>query len=63
MEQILLKAISRDMKDTMTWNSQHGFTEGRSCLIIPVAFCNEMTGCVDKGRNSGCCVPVARPLT
>lgn len=62
MEQVLLKAISRDMKNRMTWNSQHGFTKGRSCLIIPVAFCNEVSGCVDKGQSSGCCVPLARPL-
>lgn len=62
-EQILLKAISRDMKATTTWNSQHGFTEGRSCLIMLIAFCNEMTGCVDKGQSSGCCVPLARPLS
>lgn len=62
MEQVLLKAISRDMKDRMTWNSQHGFTKGRSCLIIPVAFCNKVSVCADKGQSSGCCVPLARPL-
>jgi len=24
------------------WNSQQGFTEGKSCLTSTIAFCNEM---------------------
>ena len=26
----------------MIWNSQHGFTKGKSCLTSTIAFCNEM---------------------
>ena len=35
----------------MTANGQPGFTNGRSCLTNLIAFSDEMTGCVDKGRT------------
>lgn len=34
----------------MAETNHHGFKKGESCLIKPVAFCDEMTSLVDKGR-------------
>lgn len=49
--QFLLKAISKYMKDKkVTGKSQHRFSMDIYCLTNLIAFCDEMTGSVDKGR-------------
>lgn len=34
----------------MIWNSQQGFTNGKSCLTNLIFFCDKITGFVDERR-------------
>lgn len=51
MEQILLKTISKDIKNKKVIESrQYGFTKGKSCLTNLIASCDEITSLVNEGR-------------
>lgn len=48
----VMENISRHTKDKRVfWNSQHGFTKGRSCLTHLVFLYDEMIGSADNGRT------------
>ena len=52
IKQIILKAISKHMKDKKVIGcSQHGFMEGEACLTKPIAFYSEITSLVDEERT------------
>ena len=58
MEQILSEAIPKLMKGKKgIGSSSHGFAEVKSCLSNLIAFCEEVTGTVGKGRGTGWGVP------
>ncbi|KAK4830476.1 hypothetical protein QYF61_011200 [Mycteria americana] len=51
MEQLIPETISRHIKGKkIIISSQHGFTQGKSCLTNLTNFYDEMTGLVDEGR-------------
>ena len=51
MEQLMPVVISKHMEEKeVIGKSQHRFTKGKSCLTNLMAFCDGMTGWVDKGR-------------
>ena len=49
MEQLILEAISKHMKDKKLV-SQHGFTKGKSFLTNLITFYDKMTSLVDERR-------------
>ncbi|KAK4818031.1 hypothetical protein QYF61_004155 [Mycteria americana] len=52
MEIILLKNISKHMKDKVIRSSLHRIMKGKSCLTNPLAFYNEVTNSVNEKESS-----------
>ncbi|CAM5097098.1 unnamed protein product [Natator depressus] len=51
MEQVLKELILKHLEERkVIRNSQHGFTQGKSCLTNPIAFYDEITGSVVEGK-------------
>ncbi|GAB0181851.1 mitochondrial enolase superfamily member 1 [Grus japonensis] len=50
MRQILFEALSAQVKEKVIWNSQYGFTTGKSCFSSFIALWNEMKRSVKDGR-------------
>uniref|UniRef100_A0A8C3H5H4 Reverse transcriptase domain-containing protein n=1 Tax=Chrysemys picta bellii TaxID=8478 RepID=A0A8C3H5H4_CHRPI len=51
MEQVLKESILQHLEERkVIRNSQHGFTNGKSCLTNLIAFYEEITGSVDEGK-------------
>ena len=58
MEQLVLDTLSKPLEEKkVIGRSQHGSTKGKSCLTNLTAFSDVITGWVDWGGGSGCCVP------
>ena len=52
MEQLILQLINKQVEEKkVIRSSQHGFTNGKSCLTNLMAFYDDMTGWVDEGRT------------
>jgi len=50
-EQLILEVIIKQLEEKkVIGSSQHGFTNGKSCLTKLIAFYDGMTGWVDEGR-------------
>jgi len=50
-EQLILEIIFKQVEEKkVIRSSQHGFTEGKSCLTNLITFYDGMTSCVDEGR-------------
>jgi len=51
MEQLILEVIIKQVEEKkVIKSSRYGFTKGKSCLTILIAFYDVMTGWVDEGR-------------
>jgi len=51
MEQLIPEVFIKQVEEKkVIRSSQHGFTKGKSCLTILIAFCDGVTGWVDEGR-------------
>ena len=51
MEQLILGAVSRHIKDKrVIRDSQHGFTKRKSCLINLIAFYEDITRWINNGK-------------
>jgi len=51
VEQLILEVINKQVEEKkVIRSSQHGFTEGKSCLTNLIALYDGMTGWVDEGR-------------
>jgi len=52
MEQLILDVIFKQMEEKKVIRShQHGFTKGKLCLTILIAFYDVMSGWVDEERE------------
>lgn len=51
MEKMLLKTSSKHMNSKVISNCQHGFMKGQLHFVKLIAFCNEATNLVDKGKT------------
>ena len=51
MEQLILELINKQVEEKkVIRSSQHGFTQGKSCLTNLIAFYDDMTGWEDEER-------------
>lgn len=51
MEQMIWEAVLRHVEDRkVIWDSQHSFMEGKTCLANSVAFYDDVSTWMDKGR-------------